>query len=300
MNLSAAIKSLLKAAILSFLGLALLPSSVYGQDTDSTLTFLPIYKSNRELSYTSPKGELGSPVDFVLIGKLTTSYFLYAPKVSRFAFALIPEFTVKVIDERSAGVRTPSLKLGSMFYYQINQDPEHYRYASLRFTHHSNGQDGEAIGADGSINTRTGNFSTNFLTASYHFGNTKLKAKVISYQLNHEIGLEWHRWFDYEKALENDYGFTRLNYNLSLRRHAGQRENWRLNAVVSYAINKMDEYKLPALKKRLNAESSFHYSFPFMHHAFLMAAAGYYGEDPYNIYYRNKYGYLRFGVSSAL
>lgn len=85
-----------------------------------------------------------------------------------------------------------------------------------------------------------------------------------------------------------------------MRRQVAQRENWRLNAVVSYAINKMDEYKLPALKKRLNAESSFHYSFPFMHHAFLMAAAGYYGEDPYNIYYRNKYGYLRFGVSSAL
>ena len=62
---------------------------------DSTMNFLPIYKANRELSYTSPKGELGSPVKFVLIGKLTTSYFLFAPEKSRFAFALIPELPSK-------------------------------------------------------------------------------------------------------------------------------------------------------------------------------------------------------------
>jgi hypothetical protein len=276
----------------------LLPGITFSQD--STFRFLDIYKSNRDLSYTSPKGELGSPVKFVLTGKLTTSYFLFAAKKSRFAFALIPDFTVKVIDERSAGVRTPSLKLGGMFYYQINANPNHYKYASLRFTHHSNGQDDEAINEDGSLNTRTGNFSTNYLTASYHFGNTKFTSANKSYQFNHEAGLEWHRWFDYEKALENDYGFTRINYTFSLRRLINKRENWRWNSGLSYAINRMTEYKLPAVKKRLNAESSFHYSFPFMHKAYLMAALGYYGEDPYNIYYRNKYSYVRFGVSTIL
>jgi hypothetical protein len=276
----------------------LLPGILSAQDT--TTRFLDIYKSNRDLSYTSPKGELGSPVKFVLTGKLTTSYFLYAAKKSRFAFALIPDFTVKVIDERSAGVRTPSLKLGGMFYYKIHANPDQYKYASLRFTHHSNGQDGQASNEDGSLNTRTGNFSTNYLTASYHFGNTKSISADKSYQFNHEAGLEWHRWFDYEKALENDYGFTRINYTFSWRRLVAKRENWRWNSGLSYAINKMTEYKLPALKKRLNAESSFHYSFPFMNKAYLMAAVGYYGEDPYNIYYRNKYSYVRFGVSTLL
>ena len=283
---------------LLLVGWMLLPGLTFAQDT--TIRFLDIYKSNRDLSYTSPKGELGSPVKFVLTGKLTTSYFLYAAKKSRFAFALIPDFTVKVIDERSAGVRTPSLKLCGMFYYQINDNLDRYKYASLRFTHHSNGQDGEAINEDGSLNTRTGNFSTNYLTASYHFGNTKSISADKSYKFNHEAGFEWHRWFDYEKALENDYGFTRLNYTFSLRRQANNRENWRWNSGLSYAINSMTEYKLPAIKKRLNAESSFHYSFPFMQKAYVMAAVGYYGEDPYNIYYRNKYSYVRFGVSTLL
>ena len=285
--------------LLSFLLLSL-KSGAQTTNSDSSTSFLPLYKANRELSYTSPKGELGSPVKFVLTGKLTTSYFLFAGPKSRYAFALIPEFTVKVIDERSAGVRTPSLKLGGMFYYQINKDLSRYKYASLRFTHHSNGQDGEAVNPDGTINTGTGNFSTNFLTTSYHFGSSQQLNQHLSNQMNHEVGLEWHRWFNYEKALEKDYGFTRLNYNFSRRRFKDQHEQWRLNGTLNYAINKMEAYKLTAMKKRLNAETSFHYSFPFMHKAFLMVAAGYYGEDPYNIYYRNKYAYLRFGVSSAL
>jgi hypothetical protein len=267
--------------------------------SDTLITFLSIYKANRELSYTSPKGEIGSPVKFVLTGKVTTSNFLYSRKTSRLAFALIPDFTVKVIDERSAGVRTPSLKLGGIFYYQINNKTEDYQYASLRFTHHSNGQDGEALNSDGSLNTRTGNFSTNFLVASYHFGHSHSHSSILN-QINHEIGFEWHRWFDYEKALENDYGFTRVNYIISNRRFVDAQEKWRLNGTISYALNKMVDYKLPAIKKRLNAESSFHYRLPFMHKSFIMLALGYYGEDPYNIYYRNKYSYLRFGVSSAL
>jgi hypothetical protein len=300
---------MMKTHYLIMLSLLVLPEFLSAQQTDTVLvnsssvgttSFLEVYKANREMSYTSPKGELGSPVKFVLIGKLTTSYFLVAPKVSRFAFALIPEFTVKVIDERSAGVRTPSLKLGGMFYYQIDSDINEYKYASIRFTHHSNGQDGNALNEDGSINTANGNFSTNSLTASYHFGKARPLNNRTTYQLNQEVGLEWHRWFNFEKALENDYGFTRFNYVLSLRRFRSQHENWRLNATCSYALNKMEVYKLLALRKRLNAETSFHYSFPFMHKAFLMGAVGYYGEDPYNIYYRNKYSYLRFGVSSSL
>ncbi len=262
--------------------------------------FLDIYKANRDFSYTSPKGELGSPNKFILNGRLTSSYFLLASHKLPISFALVPDFTVKVLDQRSAGVRTPSLKISGMVYVKLNQKPFNYQYATLKFTHHSNGQDGEAINTDGSINTATGNFSTNYLTASYHFGK-RIKAKEnINYSINHEGSLEWHKWFNYEKALENDYGFTRIIYNFSARKYQKEHENWRLNVGLSYAINKMEAYQITSANKRLNTEISYHYSFPFMHKAFLMAAAGYYGEDPYNIYYRDKYGYLRFGVSTNL
>ena len=73
----------------------------------------------------------------------------------------------------------------------------------------------------------------------------------------------------------------------------------RINTEFSYAINEIQGYDFLAPKKRLNAEISIHYSFPFMNNVFLMAAAGYYGEDPYNIYFNDKYGYVRFGISTG-
>lgn len=262
--------------------------------------FIQFYKENSDLSYIAPKGEIGSPVKYVVSGKLTTTYMLLETNKLPVAFAVVPDFTVRVINERSVGVRTPSFRLGGVLYFRLNKSLANYRYGTLKFTHHSNGQDGDAINADGLINTRNGNFATNYLTLSYHFGNRiPMYFSRIYYSLNHEAGFEWHRWFAYEPALENDYGFTRLIYNLSLRKYKDEKENWRLNAGANYAVNTMAEYHLTALKKRLNAEISFHYRFPFMSNAFFMAAAGYYGEDPYNIYYRDKYAYLRFGISSG-
>jgi len=263
--------------------------------------YIQWYKENAELSYTSPGGEIGAPSRYVINGKLTTNYMILGSSKLPVAFSLIPDFTVKVRNERSAGVRTPSFRLGGVFYVRLANTSDLFKYVTIGFTHHSNGQDGDAINADGTINTYNGNFSTNYLSLKYNFART-ISAGTIkrSFTLSHSTGLEWHKWFNYERALEHDYGFTRLLYYVSLRRRYDEgKENWRLNTESSYAVNPMSGYNLVAVKKRLNAEISFHYALPFMNNVFLMTAAGYYGEDPYNIYYRDKYSYLRFGLSSG-
>ncbi|MEJ2882084.1 hypothetical protein [Pedobacter sp. GR22-6] len=257
------------------------------------------YKEDADLSYTSPGGEIGAPSKYVINGRLTTTYMLIGTEKLPVALAIIPDFTVRVRKERSAGVRTPSFRLGGTFYVRMDNRERDYRYVSLSFVHHSNGQDGMALNPDGSINTINGNFSTNYLRLKYHFAHQYYKANSRSEGLFHVIGFEWHKWFDYEKALENDYGFSRILYDFSWRRYR-QQELWRLNVSLSYAMNSMKEYDLSIMKKRLNAELAFHYALPFMHNTFLMAATGYYGEDPYNIYYRDRYGYLRLGISTGI
>ena len=284
--------------------------------------FVDRYKENGELSYTSPLSEIGAPSKYIISGKLTTTYMLLGTKNSPIAFAVIPEFTVRVRNEKSAGVRTPSFKLGGTTFIRLNKKIDHYKYAEISFTHHSNGQDGEAVNVDGTINTYNGNFSTNYLITSYRFGHFSAKNQDKDYgSSNHRIGLQWNKWFSYEKALENNYGFTRLLYNFSWRRYAfyfsdkkngwkrkvneqpkGQKlekEYLRFNTEISYAVNKIQNYSLIAPKKRLTAELSIHYSLPFMNNVFFMAAAGYYGEDPYNIYFNDKYVYTRFGISTG-
>jgi len=259
-----------------------------------------IYKENGDLSYISPRGELAGPIKYIINGRVTKTYMILAIPELPVAFAMVPDFTVKVIDERSSGVRTPSLKLGGTFYFRLSKSVSNYKYATLKFTHHSNGQDGEALDSAGRINTRNGNFSTNYLTIGYNSGTKTSAVNAVSYSFNHYAGFEWHKWFHYEKALTHDYGFTRIIYDFSLRRYVKKKENWRSDIGLNYAVNAMQNYGALAIKKRLNIEGSFNYSFPFMNNVFLMAAVGYYGEDPYNIYYRNKYSYFRLGVSSGL
>lgn len=281
----------------------------------SNLAYVSLYKENSEMSYTSPAGEIGAPSKYVINGKLTTSYMVFAPQNLPIAFSVNPDFTVRVRSERSAGVRTPSFRLGGTFYVRLTDDISNYQYAQLSFTHHSNGQDGVVILADGNINTQNGNFNTNYLTFAYRFG--KFSEPELnsgsSTSIHQKVGLEWHKWFAYEPALNGDYGFTRLNYDFSYRiyqitdgkkkgnanKEVIEKETWRFNAQASYAINKYDNYNLLAAKRRLNIEASANYSLPFMQNVFVMASLGYYGEDPYNIYFKDRYAFMRFGLSST-
>ena len=275
--------------------------------------YVNLYKENSEFAYTSPYGELGAPSKYVINGRLTTNYMLFGSYKSPVAFSIIPDFTVRVRNEFSAGVRTPSYRLGFAAYTRLNKNPENYKYAELAFTHHSNGQDQNAINKDGSVNTLTGNFNANYLTASYRFGYFMPKrANESFYSINHRIGLQVYKFFRYEPALDLGFGFTRMLYNFSLRKYdqierntqgrtnvKTEKETWRFNTEVSYAVNKIPAKNLANLQKRLNAEVNFNYSFPFMNNVFIMAAVGYYGEDNYNIYFQDYYGYLRFGLSSG-
>ncbi|RZK66608.1 MAG: hypothetical protein EOO95_05320, partial [Pedobacter sp.] len=275
--------------------------------------YVNLYKENADFSYTSPAGELGAPSKYVINGRLTTTYMLLGSYKSPIAFAIIPDFTVRVRNEFSAGVRTPSYRLGFATYARLNTDLENYKYAEMAFTHHSNGQDQEAINPDGTVNTFTGNFNANYLTASYRFGHLiPGRTDESYYSVNHRVGLQWHKFFRYEPALDLGFGFTRVIYNFSLRKYDDiekkainkanvktEKETWRLNSEISYAVNKIPSKNLMNLQKRLNAEVNFNYSLPFMNNVFLMAAVGYYGEDNYNIYFQDHYGYLRFGFSSG-
>ncbi|UKT62922.1 hypothetical protein [Pedobacter mucosus] len=275
--------------------------------------YIGLYKENADLAYTSPYGEIGAASKYVINGRLTTTYMLLGSYKSPIAFAIIPDFTVRVRKEFSAGVRTPSYRLGGALYARFNANPENYKYGELAFTHHSNGQDQDAINADGTINTLTGNFNANYLTTSYRFGHlTPTNSDESFYSFNHRIGLQWYKFFRYEPALDRGFGFTRILYNFSWRRYdeiekkaknkstaKTEKETWRLNTELSYAVNRIPDKNFGSIQKRLNAEINFNYSFPFMNNVFLMAAAGYYGEDNYNIYFQDHYGYLRFGLSSG-
>ena len=191
---------------------------------------------------------------------------VFGPRSLPSAFSINPEFTARVRSDKSSGVRTPSFRLGGLLYVRLADQINHYKYAEIGFTHHSNGQDQDAVLPNGEINTATGNFNANYLTASYAFGyfSDRASQEKPFYSYNHKVGLLWHKWFNYEKALNGDFGFTRIKYDFSLRiyqlytgKKAGwkkaksydsksenslEKETWRFNGQFSYAINRMDRF----------------------------------------------------------
>lgn len=297
--------------------------SLIAKKIQANYQYSQLYKANSDLSYSSPSGEIGAPSGYVINGKLTTTFMVYAPVNLPVAFSLNPDYTVRVRKDRSAGVRTPSFRFGGTFYTRLTDEVKNYKYVQLTFTHHSNGQDEDAVLQNGNINTKTGNFNTNYLTAAYAFGKyTDQFTPGAPYtSLHHKIGFEWHKWFNNEPALTGDYGFTRLNYDFSYRiyqtynakksgfkkvnsrnklaKNSVEKEKWRFNGQISYAVNKYTSQAIFEPKRRMNAEVTANLSLPFMQNVFIMANFGYYGEDPYNIYFKDSYAFMKFGLSST-
>jgi len=309
--------------------------NVKAQDQDSVreentrylnLRYIDFYRQNHPLSYISFPfvGELGAKNKYVFTARLSTSFMVLGTKGSRFAVALIPDFTIRMLDIKSKPVYTPDFRIGGALYYRINDDEKNYKYATLGFMHHSNAQDTTHRPVVGTLNYKDWDFSTNYVYGRYNWGKVKMDNDVLESSINHQLEFKSNGLFEYDNVIKGDYGFTRIGYNFSYRTYSYffdlltkdekrydkqnirkidnkkgwlNKERFRWNLDASYAINKYNNYNFFAAKRRLNIEAAGYYSPFFMRQTAIMLAAGYYGEDPYNIYFKDRYAWFRFGIA---
>ena len=263
------------------------------------------FRGNRDFSYVSPNGELGAPSGYVINGELIASYFLLASPESRFSVAVTQRFMARTRTDRSSPIRTPSFRLGTQVFYRLSSDVNRYRYVEAQFFHHSNGQDGKTFLPNGTINTETGDFSTDYLQATYNWG-THVRNRHGMY---YNLGYRWHPpFFNHSEGLAGNYGFGRLLGQATYRIYAqpstepspsSKTERLRVSVQASYAVNKLTNWTLGAAQRRVNAELSVWYIPPFSRDAGIFTTIGYYGEDPYNIYFNDRYTFVRFGIAAG-
>ncbi len=150
-----------------------------------------------------------------------------------------------------------------------------------------------------------------------------------------QLGVEWHPSFsipalnkftllEHETGLNGQYGYLKLGfrfthfilyrYNIVQHQKREQKRNkdnvaqigelvrdlWRIDSRVNYILNPLDGFGAFAVRRRLNVEVAVHYTPRFMTQTALFVAGGYMGEDPYNIYFGDRYGYIRLGLSTGL
>lgn len=166
-------------------------------------------------------------------------------------------------------------------------------------------------------------------------GNIQTIRQGRQYKNLHQLGLEWHPSFtipalnrfallEHETGLDGQYGYLKLGfrfthfilYNYNIVQHRSKQEKrakadvtqignllrdlWRVEGRVNYILNPLDGFGAFAVGRRLNAEIAIHYTPRFMTQTALFVAGGYMGEDPYNIYFGDRYGYIRLGLSTGL
>jgi hypothetical protein len=273
--------------------------------------FNDIYNQNLRLS--SAGQEFFDPMKTLLVADLTANFILLSSPKLPFYFVGSARINLRLLSGFGSPVEAPSYMPGGTFYFRTNKDFYHPQFFSVAYSHHSNGLRGPTTNPDGSFNTDSGKFTTNFYTIMYHTGKRTDKADVIINRYD-AFGLELHSalvGLGYSHALKGKYGFVRVNgqwiYNLQhantdpIDNNRKEFQNWqRLQLDFQYIADKYDDYNTADIKKRLNVALKYYYQFPFMQNVALMAGAGYRGQDEYNILFQNSYPYLTAGIAAGL
>jgi hypothetical protein len=292
------------------------------------LTFAYQTQNYSPRSYACPPYfDLGSPKKWYILSADIIPEFIIGSEKIPLTVHLVTRYMVRILhDDEAAGdssfaVRTPSFMPGAILYipvHYVNNESANISYLGISIFHHSNGQDGKEFNHDGSFNLYDGNFSTNYIEPSFHFRRRKYLMKSVSAKQQDpnrnykdfygSAGLELH--FSTADSLQSSYGNQRINLQLGYisvinywDEYHGHRlsnyyygENYRFVFNATFIAGKRDR-GLSGLDKRINADINYYRHIKGSPNASLFASTGYYGSDPYNIYYANSYFFIRAGIA---
>ena len=204
------------------------PESEYKSNLEYRRTIGVIYSEKYILN--SAPGDLtffdqGHPhgQQFLLVSNIVP-YFALTRRRSPIYVVINPTVRVRqFINQPSLPIRTPSYQIGGLLFFNpFKHTIDHYQYLSTGIYHHSNGQDGDVFNDDGTINLKSGNFSTNFIELNFFKGHHR--EEINSY---YKVGLEVHTGlfkFADEPLLRSRFSTFRINGQYSISRY-GSFEN---------------------------------------------------------------------------
>lgn len=271
-----------------------------------------LYKELQHFSNIAPFGEIGSRLDYVFSADINPLFIFSNSIRSRWNFGVGARVLARMFRDSSLPIRTPSYMPTVKLFYGFSNRPERYRFADLSFTHHSNGQEGPTK-INGEWNERNGDFATNWVTLGFNWGNNTQRWRshynVYFRQHTSLFGL-----FGQGDSLEGYYGQTRIGFDVQRRKienvrvvnratrqelFAYDKERFRWHASAAFILRGLDKYPDAVLERRINAELHLYYFLKTLREGGFFFGGGYYGEDPYNIFFHRNYFFFRFGLAAG-
>lgn len=222
----------------------------------------------------------------------------------RFGFELSPRYVFRSHSANSFPIRTPSYILKGTFFYKAESSfSNNYFIPFISLGHHSNGQDGNAINIDGSVNHFTGSFADNYATAGMMLLTPNIKrfnpfSTVRIYaSYNHidpQIIRNIYGNFRFNAEIESVFFIDSPNKRKESNSKTGKSNLSGLLQLEIIGGQLIENEQL--FSKRLIASYSLFYQPAFLG-PFSIFTRVYYGQDYYNINFDRSLSVIQFGIA---
>ncbi len=289
------IKNILTYILLLFSALA------FGQKADSNgignIQLATIAQENNGNSYITFPTDIGNIEPLWFEANLIPSFNIRVSKDSRLMGVLTPQIIIRMYQEESFPVRTPSYMPQLTMYYALKPNKFVKSFSVFgKLAHHSNGQEGNFYQDNGEINTLTGNFATNYFEIGMI--RTRFNKQFNAVQF-FSSSFEVHPKSLTIDELDGIYSLYRWNNVISffkLPREYKEKKKASISLKGEFtwmfgALNNWESYNI----NRLNLKLTFYYHPKFLEDIGLFAQI-YHGMDYYNIYFDHQITVLRFGI----
>ncbi|MAN59629.1 MAG: hypothetical protein CMC08_07320 [Flavobacteriaceae bacterium] len=258
-----------------------------------------IAQLHQENSYITFPLDVGNLADLWFEGNVSPIFTIRNNKKSRLLTVLTPQVVFRMYQESSFPVRTPSyIPQLKVYYVTGNKQGNHNISLFARLAHHSNGQENDFYNKDGSINTHSGNFSTNFLELGLidtHFWSRTRNAQYFksSLEIHPKAWMEDELVGQYSRVRwHNQFGVNNLGWDLKPIKN--RLASISLKIKTTWMFDNFNGFTTFDIK-RLNFAATVFYHPSFLEDVGFFAKF-YHGFDYYNIYFNERIDVLRFGL----
>lgn len=272
-------------------------------DTITRLDLAKIAQVNQSDSYITFPTDIGNLEPLMFEANINPSFIIREHKDSHLMAVLTSQIIIRMYNEDSYPVKTPSY-IPQVTFYFLTEDTNSSNTYTLygKFTHHSNGQDGYFYDNVGDINLENGNFATNF----FELGLIKTSfSEVLNASKFFKSSIEVHPRSWMLEELHGKYsGFRWHNaffaYKLPLKRqHEGSvRANYSMKIESTWLIDNFNDWDALNIK-RINLGLTFYYHPKFLEEIGFFVQL-YHGVDYYNIYFEHRLDVIRFGIMTEI
>ncbi len=277
----------------------------YSQENNNSFPQLDISKIaliNQTDSYVTFPTDIGNIAPLMFEANISPSFIIRQRKDSRLMATLTAQVIIRMYNEESFPVRTPSYIPQVSFYYLMgNKQSKTHNTLFGRVAHHSNGQDGNFYDENGLINLQSGNFATNFFEIgiiktshsstlnAIKFFKSSIEIHPRSWMLEElhgqYSGLRWHNAFTaFKLPFINSGKDESPNFSLKVE-----------TTLMLDNYNNLNTFDFD----RLNASLTLYYHPKFLEDIGLFVQF-YHGMDYYNIYFNHQVDMIRFGIMTEI